>query len=146
MENYERINEKWECRVKLRGRYTTVSSSSVAVGQTLKALNAQVRVGERREAQRERVVKAQRLLRNFLAFQQDENTMQELLLSNDQLLQGSAALQEVVLLCEGLDREEYGTVIDRVNHRVQTVVDKLVESLQESTMNNDVVAARGAEG
>ena len=69
-----------------------------------------------------------------------------MLLSNDQLLQGSAALQEVVLLCEGLDREEYGTVIDRVNHRVQTVVDKLVESLQESTMNNDVVAARGAEG
>ena len=130
----------------LRGRYTTVSSSSVAVGQTLKALNAQVRVGERCEAQRERVVKAQRLLRNFLAFQQDENTMQELLLSNDQLLQGSAALQEVVLLCEGLDRKEYGTVIDRVNHRVQTVVDKLVESLQESTMNNDVVAARGAEG
>ena len=37
-------------------------------------------------------------------------------------------------------------MIDRVNHRVQTVVDKLVESLQESTMNNDVVAARGAEG
>lgn len=146
MENYERINEKWEWRVKLRGRYTTVSSSSVAVGQTLKALNAQVSVGGRCEAQRERVVKAQRLLRNFLAFQQDENTMQELLLSNDQLLQGSAALQEVVLLCEGLDREEYGTVIDRVNHRVQTVVDKLVESLQESTMNNDVVAARGAEG
>lgn len=112
----------------------------------MKALNAQVSVGRRCEAQRERVVKAQRLLRNFLAFQQDENTMQELLLSNDQLLQGSAALQEVVLLCEGLDREEYGTVIDRVNHRVQTVVDKLVESLQESTMNNDVVAARGAEG
>ena len=138
MENYERINEKWECGVKLRGRYTTVSSSSVAV--------AQVSVGGRCEAQRERVVKVQRLLRNFLAFQQDENTMQELLLSNDQLLQGSAALQEVVLLCEGLDREEYGTVIDRVNHRVQTVVDKLVESLQESTMNNDVVAARGAEG
>ena len=146
MENYERINEKWECGVKLRGRYTTVSSSSVAVGQTLKALNAQVSVGGRCEAQRERVVKVQRLLRNFLAFQQDENTMQELLLSNDQLLQGSAALQEVVLLCESLDREEYGTVIDRVNHRVQTVVDKLVESLQESTMNNDVVAARGAEG
>ncbi|OAO15282.1 hypothetical protein AV274_3061 [Blastocystis sp. ATCC 50177/Nand II] len=118
VENYNRINEK----------YTTVSSSSIAVGQTLKALNAQ----------RERVVKAQRLLRNFLAFQEDENYMQELLLSDDQLLQGSAALQEVVLLCEGLDKNEYGTVIDRVNRRVQTVVDKLVESLQEATMNNDL--------
>lgn len=91
------------------------------------------------------MVKAQRLLRNFLAFQEDENYMQELLLSDDQLLQGSAALQEVVLLCEGLDKSEYGTVIDRVNHRVQTVVDKLVESLQEATMNNDVGLGAGVE-
>ena len=77
------------------------------------------------------MVKAQRLLRNFLAFQEDENYMQELLLSDDQLLQGSAALQEVVLLC--------------VNRRVQTVVDKLVESLQEATMNNDVGSGAGVE-
>jgi hypothetical protein len=64
--------------------------------------------------------------------------MQELLLSNEQLLQGSTALQEVVVLCEGLDKEEYGVVIDRVNKRVQSVVDMLVNSLQEATMTNDV--------
>ena len=51
----------------------------------------------------------------------------------------------MVLLCEGLDKNEYGTVIDRVNRRVQTVVDKLVESLQEATMNNDVGLGAGVE-
>lgn len=64
--------------------------------------------------------------------------MQEMLLSNEQLLQGSSALQDLVQLCEGLDREEHGEVIDRVNSRVQSVVDRLVESLQEATMSNDV--------
>lgn len=64
--------------------------------------------------------------------------MCEMLLSNEQLIEGSPALQEVITLCEGLDRETYGVVIDRVNRRVQSVVDKLVESLQEATMSNDV--------
>lgn len=64
--------------------------------------------------------------------------MQEMLLSNEQLLEGSTALQEVVVLCEGLDKEEYGVIIDRVNNRVQSVVNKLIESLQEATMTNDV--------
>lgn len=64
--------------------------------------------------------------------------MCEMLLSNEQLIEGSPALQEVVSLCDGLDKEEYSIVIDRVNKRVQSVVDKLVESLQEATMTNDV--------
>ena len=64
--------------------------------------------------------------------------MQEMLLSNEQLLEGSTALQAVVVLCEGLDKEEYGVIIDRVNNRVQSVVNKLIESLQEATMTNDV--------
>ena len=49
MENYNRINEKWEKGASVTRRYTTVSSSSIAVGQTLKALNAQVRVRVLRE-------------------------------------------------------------------------------------------------
>lgn len=64
--------------------------------------------------------------------------MCEMLLSNQQLIEGSPALQEVSTLCDGLERDEYGVVIDRVNKRVQSVVDKLVESLQEATMSNDV--------
>lgn len=87
---------------------------------------------------KERAQKTQRLLANFLKFQEDENHMCEMLLSNEQLIEGSPALQEVVSLCDGLDKEEYSIVIDRVNKRVQSVVDKLVESLQEATMTNDV--------
>lgn len=49
MENYNRINEKWEKGMGVTCRYTTVSSSSIAVGQTLKALNAQVRMRVLRE-------------------------------------------------------------------------------------------------
>lgn len=49
MENYNRINEKWEKGASVTRRYTTVSSSSIAVGQTLKALNAQVRARALRE-------------------------------------------------------------------------------------------------
>ena len=64
--------------------------------------------------------------------------MCEMLLSNEQLIEGSPALQEVVSLCDGLDKDEYSVVIERVNKRVQSVVDKLVESLQEATMTNDV--------
>lgn len=64
--------------------------------------------------------------------------MCEMLLSNQQLIEGSPALQEVATLCDGLERDEYSVVIDRVNKRVQSVVDKLVESLQEATMSNDV--------
>ena len=64
--------------------------------------------------------------------------MCEMLLSNEQLIEGSPALQEVVSLCDGLDKDEYSIVIERVNRRVQSVVDKLVESLQEATMTNDV--------
>ena len=60
--------------------------------------------------------------------------MCEMLLSNEQLIEGSPALQEVVSLCDGLDKDEYSVVIKRV----QSVVDKLVESLQEATMTNDV--------
>lgn len=73
-----------------------------------------------------------------MQFKESENHMQEMLLSNEQLLQGSSALQDLVQLCEGLDREEHGEVIDRVNSRVQSVVDRLIESLQEATMSNDV--------
>lgn len=73
-----------------------------------------------------------------MQFKENANYMQEMLLSNEQLLEGSSALQDLVQLCEGLDREEHGEVIDRVNSRVQSVVDRLVESLQEATMSNDV--------
>lgn len=68
--------------------------------------------------------------------------MCEMLLSNEQLIEGSPALQEVVSLCDGLDKDEYSVVIERVNKRVQSVVDKLVESLQEATMTNDVPILR----
>lgn len=44
--------------------------------------------------------------------------MCEMLLSNQQLIEGSPALQEVSTLCDGLERDEYGVVIDRVNKRV----------------------------
>ena len=117
-DSYSTVNDK----------YITVSSSSVAVGQTLKSLFSQ----------KERAEKTRRLLANFLKFQESENHMQEMLLSNEQLLEGSTALQEVVVLCEGLDKEEYGVIIDRVNNRVQSVVNKLIESLQEATMTNDL--------
>lgn len=118
VDNYNLISDK----------YTSVSSSSVAVGQSLQSLSSQ----------KERAQKTQRLLANFLKFQEDENHMCEMLLSNEQLIEGSPALQEVVSLCDGLDKEEYSIVIDRVNKRVQSVVDKLVESLQEATMTNDL--------
>ena len=63
--------------------------------------------------------------------------MCEMLLSNQQLIEGSPALQEVSTLCDGLERDEYGVVIDRVNKRVQSVVDKLVEL----PLHRDVPAA-----
>lgn len=119
-------------------RYTSVSSSSVAVGQSLQSLSAQVDTMRWDNRKKERAQKTQRLLSNFLRFQEDENHMCEMLLSNEQLIEGSPALQEVVSLCDGLDKDEYSVVIERVNKRVQSVVDKLVESLQEATMTNDV--------
>ena len=96
------------------------------------------RVQKEIPVKKERAQKTQRLLSNFLRFQEDENHMCEMLLSNEQLIEGSPALQEVVSLCDGLDKDEYSVVIERVNKRVQSVVDKLVESLQEATMTNDV--------
>ena len=87
----------------------------------------------------ERAKKTQRLLSNFLRFQEDEDHMAEILISNEQLIEGSKALQEVSTLCSGLKGEEYGIVIERVQKRVQSVVDKLMESLQEAGMAKDVL-------
>ena len=87
----------------------------------------------------ERAKKTQRLLSNFLRFQEDEDHMCEILISNEQLIEGSKALQEVSILCSGLKGEEYDVVIDRVQKRVQSVVNKLMESLQEAGMAKDVI-------
>lgn len=109
-------------------RYINVLSSTVNVGKSLSILNKQ----------KERATKARDILSNFMDFQEDEEHMKEMLLSNDTLLKGSTALEQLTQLCEGLENQKYHTVRDRIDSRVQSVVNNLMESLQKATMENDM--------
>ena len=64
--------------------------------------------------------------------------MQEMLVSTESLIQLSGPLEELVTLCEGLDVEEYSEVINRINKRVQTVVDRVNELFEEASVNENV--------
>lgn len=65
--------------------------------------------------------------------------MQEMLVSTESLIQLSGPLEELVTLCEGLDPNEYGEVIDRINKRVQSVVDRISELFEEASLNENVL-------
>lgn len=73
-----------------------------------------------------------------MAFQEDENYMQEMLVSTESLIQLSGPLEELVTLCDGLDMNEYGEVISRINKRVQSVVDRVNELFEEASLNENV--------
>ena len=64
--------------------------------------------------------------------------MQEMLVSTESLIQLSGPLEELVTLCDGLDLEEYGEVIERINKRVQSVVDRVNELFEEASLNENV--------
>lgn len=66
--------------------------------------------------------------------------MQEMLVSTEALIQLSGPLEELVTLCDGLDLEEYGEVVERINKRVQSVVDRVNELFEEASLNENVLS------
>lgn len=64
--------------------------------------------------------------------------MMNIVNSENMLIEGSEILRDLLVLCEGLDRNQWGATIDRINKRVQDIRNNLMDILKEATLNNDV--------
>lgn len=109
-------------------KYSTISEHSESMGNALRIL----------DEQKSRALKTKTLLSNFIEFSKNENHMMNIVNSENMLIEGSEILRDLLVLCEGLDRNQWGATIDRINKRVQDIRNNLMDILKEATLNNDM--------